>query len=89
MDIKNITFVITTYRSENTIYECLNSLPQESPKIIIDNSNNSELNRLLNLIPLAAASFSMALIKSFLTPMWESMFVTISIFFNSHSPPKL
>tara|TARA_Y100000590_G_scaffold223804_1_gene253175 strand:+ start:345 stop:1181 length:837 start_codon:yes stop_codon:yes gene_type:complete len=43
MDIKNITFVITTYRSENTIYECLNSLPQESPKIIIENSNNSEL----------------------------------------------
>ena len=30
-------------------------------------SNNSELNRLLNLIPLEAASFSMALIKSFLS----------------------
>ena len=43
MDIKNITFVITTYKSENTIYNCLNSLPKEVNKIILENSNSNEL----------------------------------------------
>ena len=43
MDIKNITFVITTYKSEDTIYNCLNSLPKEVNKIILENSNSNEL----------------------------------------------
>ena len=43
MDIKDITFVITTYKSENTIYNCLNSLPKEVSKIVIENSNNADL----------------------------------------------
>ena len=43
MDIKNITFVITTYKSEDTIYSCLNSLPKEVNKIILENSNSNEL----------------------------------------------
>ena len=43
MDIKDITFVITTYKSENTVYNCLNSLPKEVSKIVIENSNNADL----------------------------------------------
>ena len=43
VDIKNITFVITTYKSEDTIYNCLNSLPKEVNKIILENSNSNEL----------------------------------------------
>ena len=43
MDIKDITFVITTYKSENIIYNCLNSLPKEVSKIVIENSNNADL----------------------------------------------
>ena len=39
MDIKNITFVITTYKSENTIYNCLNSLPKEVNKIILETAS--------------------------------------------------
>ena len=40
LNIKNITFVIVTFKSEKVIFDCLNSLPKESPKIIIENSND-------------------------------------------------
>ena len=43
MEIENITFVITTYKSENTIYNCLNSLPKEVNKIIVENSKDTKL----------------------------------------------
>mgnify|MGYP001279081598 CR=1 FL=1 len=43
METKNISFVITTFKSEKTIYDCLNSLPSEVKKIVIENSNNTEL----------------------------------------------
>ena len=42
-NLQNITFVITTFRSEQNIYNCLNSLPKEVNKIIVENSKNSEL----------------------------------------------
>jgi len=45
VDINNLTFVITTYNSENTIYNCLNSLPKNVNKIIIENSHNNELKK--------------------------------------------
>ena len=43
MDIKDITFVVTTFKSESTIYNCLDSLPKGVNKIIIENSNNAKL----------------------------------------------
>ena len=38
-----ITFLITTYKSEKVIFECLSDLPNISPKIIIENSGNNIL----------------------------------------------
>ena len=48
MDIsaKDITFVIVTFESENIIKNCLNSLPKESKKIVIENSQNLNLKKL-------------------------------------------
>ena len=40
-NLQNITFVITTFKSEQNIYNCLNSLPKEVKKIIVENSKNS------------------------------------------------
>ena len=43
MQINEITFVIVTFHSEKIIFDCLDSLPNESKKIIIENSKNMEL----------------------------------------------
>ena len=40
---KNITFIITTFKSRNTIFKCLDSLEPECKKIIIENSNDKNL----------------------------------------------
>jgi N-acetylglucosaminyl-diphospho-decaprenol L-rhamnosyltransferase len=40
---KNITFVITTFKSRSTIFDCLNSLNPDCKKIIIENSNDKNL----------------------------------------------
>jgi len=39
----NITFIIVTFKSERIINECLKTLPAESKKIIIENSENINL----------------------------------------------
>jgi hypothetical protein len=36
LKIEGFTFVITTFNSENTIFECLEKLPKESKKIILE-----------------------------------------------------
>ena len=43
LNLENITFVIVTYKSEKVIYECINSLPKKSNKIVIENSKNIKL----------------------------------------------
>ena len=43
LNLNEITFVIVTYKSESIIQDCLNTLPSESKKIIIENSNNINL----------------------------------------------
>ena len=43
MQINEITFVIVTFHSEEIIFDCLDLLPNESKKIIIENSKNMEL----------------------------------------------
>ena len=45
LNIKNTTFIIVTYKSEKVIYDCLNSLPEESKKIIVENSKNINLKK--------------------------------------------
>jgi len=40
-----ITFVITTFKSEKVIFNCLSELPRVSPKIIIENSGNNILKK--------------------------------------------
>ena len=41
----DITFIIVTYQSEKIIKNCLDSLPRESKKIIVENSNNINLDK--------------------------------------------
>ena len=45
LNLKNITFIIVCFRSENVIYNCLNSLPKNSNKIIIENSRDINLKK--------------------------------------------
>mgnify|MGYP007000129186 len=40
LNLKNITFVIVSYKSENVIYKCINSLPKKSKIIVVENSEN-------------------------------------------------
>ena len=49
LNIDNITFIIVCFKSEKVIYDCLNSLPSNSKKIIIENSNNINLKKDLEL----------------------------------------
>ena len=44
---EDFTFIITTFKSENIIFNCLNNLPSECKKIIIENSGNNQLKNQL------------------------------------------
>ena len=41
----NLTFVIVTFKSRKVIFNCLNSLPKNFQKLIIDNSSDKELKK--------------------------------------------
>ena len=43
LNLKNITFIIVTFKSEKIVYECINSLPKDSYKIVVENSKNIKL----------------------------------------------
>ena len=45
LSFADITFIIVTYKSEKIIDQCINSLPINSNKIIIENSKNINLKR--------------------------------------------
>ena len=45
LNFNDITFLIVTYKSENVVKNCLDSLPKDSKKIIIENSNNIYLEK--------------------------------------------
>ena len=49
LNLNNVTFIIVTYNSEQVINNCLDSLPKEASKIIIENSNNIETKNYLDL----------------------------------------
>lgn len=43
ISLDQITFVITTFKSEKVIFNCLSELPSVSSKIVIENSGNNIL----------------------------------------------
>ena len=49
LEINNVTFIIVCFKSENVIYSCLNSLPKNSKKIVIENSKNIKLKKEIEL----------------------------------------
>ena len=49
METKDITFVIVTFNSEEVIFNCIDLLPKDSKKIIIENSNNLHLKNSLEI----------------------------------------
>jgi len=44
---KDISFVVVTFKSHKLILDCLNSLPVESKKIIVENSNDENFKNKL------------------------------------------
>ena len=40
---QNLSIVIVTFKSENVIHQCLESIDKEIPIIVVENSNNIEL----------------------------------------------
>ena len=47
MESNELTVVIVTYRSENKIFSCLNSIPGEINIIVVEKSNNQEFKKLI------------------------------------------
>ena len=47
MKTKDITFIIVTFHSDNVIFDCLNSLPNDCKKIVVENSQNLNLKNIL------------------------------------------
>ena len=43
LSLKNLTFIIVTFKSEHIIHDCIASLPKDSDIILIDNSNDINL----------------------------------------------
>ena len=49
LSLNNLTFIIVTFKSDHIIHECIESLPKDSNIIIIENSNNLELKKKLEV----------------------------------------
>ena len=49
LSLNNLTFIIVTFKSNHIIDECIESLPKNSNIIIIENSNNRELKKKLEV----------------------------------------
>ena len=49
LKVNSITFIIVCFKSENVIFSCLNSLPKNSKKIVVENSNNIKLKKQIEL----------------------------------------
>ena len=45
MESKDLTIVIVTFKSEEKISNCLKSIPNEIPVIIVENSNNENFKK--------------------------------------------
>jgi N-acetylglucosaminyl-diphospho-decaprenol L-rhamnosyltransferase len=49
MEIKDLSVVITTFKSENKIYSCLDSLPKSIRILVIENSSNEKFKQELKI----------------------------------------
>ena len=49
LSLNNLTFIIVTFKSDHIINECIKSLPKDSNIIVIENSNDRELKKKLEL----------------------------------------
>ena len=47
MSIKDITIVITSFKSDAIIKNCLNSIDRQCQIVLIENSNNLEFKKIL------------------------------------------
>ena len=45
LDLKEISFIIVSYKAKRVIFNCINSLPKFSKIIVIENSNDLELKK--------------------------------------------
>tara|TARA_A100001035_G_scaffold229390_1_gene191044 strand:- start:285 stop:1145 length:861 start_codon:yes stop_codon:yes gene_type:complete len=45
LDLKDITFIIVSYKSKKVIFNCIDSLPQNAKIIVIENSYDKELKK--------------------------------------------
>ena len=45
LNLQDITFIIVSFRAEKVIHSCIDSLPENSKIIIIENSNNINLKK--------------------------------------------
>ena len=45
MNIKDLSIIITTFKSENIIYSCLDSIPKDIRIYIVENSNNKKFKQ--------------------------------------------
>ena len=45
MSIENITIVITSFKSEETINDCLSSIDKKCRVILVENSNNFDFKK--------------------------------------------
>ena len=50
MRIKELTVIIVTFKSEDKIINCLNSLPDNVDVIVVENSSNNEFKKILKKI---------------------------------------
>ena len=46
MSIKDITAIITSFRSGDKIKKCLNSIDRQSKVILVENSNDTDLKKI-------------------------------------------
>ena len=46
---QNLSVIIVSYKSEYVIENCINSIDNQIEVIVIDNSNNEDLKKKLNL----------------------------------------
>ena len=45
MNLKDLTVVIVTFKSDEIILNCLKSIPQEISVIVVENSNNHDFKK--------------------------------------------
>ena len=63
MESKELTIVIVTFRSDEKITECLKSISNEIPVIVVENSNNENFRKKVEQVFSMLAAFLQEKIK--------------------------